>query len=103
MLLALAWRNLVRNARRSLLTMAAVAIGLSALIFLWGFNDGVHNTMMRNLQEVIVGSLQVHAKGFFHHPKLNRTVPDPKRIEALQVPGRGNEPLRARRGLRARR
>ena len=83
MLLAMAWRNLIRNARRSLLTMAAVAIGLSALIFLWGFNDGVHNTMMRNLQEVIVGSLQVHAKGFFRHPKLNRTVPDAPRVQAL--------------------
>ncbi|HXH73178.1 MAG TPA: FtsX-like permease family protein [Mariprofundaceae bacterium] len=80
---ALAWRNIVRNARRSLITVSAVALGLTSLIFLWGFNDGVHNNMMRNLQEAIVGSLQVHADKFFHHPKLNRTVPDPARVIAL--------------------
>jgi len=75
-MLSLAWRNVVRNARRSLITVSAVALGLASLIFLWGFNDGVHNTMMRNLQQVIVGSIQVHANGFFHHPQLVKTVPD---------------------------
>lgn len=75
-MLALAWRNIVRNARRSLITVSAVAMGLVSLIFLWGFNDGVHNSMMRNLQQVIVGSVQVHANGYFHHPKLTRSVPD---------------------------
>jgi len=73
---ALAWRNIVRNARRSMITISAVALGLASLIFLWGFNDGVHNSMMRNLQQVIVGSLQIHADGYFHRPKLTKTVPD---------------------------
>ncbi|TLS73956.1 ABC transporter permease [Mariprofundus erugo] len=80
---ALAWRNIVRNARRSLITVSAVALGLISLIFLWGFNDGVHNTMMRNLQQVIVGSIQIHADGFFHHPKLVHTVPDVNRVAGL--------------------
>lgn len=79
----LAWRNIVRNARRSLITISAVALGLASLIFLWGFNDGVHNTMMRNLQQVIVGSLQIHAEGYFHHPKLTKTVPEPQVVANL--------------------
>jgi ABC-type lipoprotein release transport system permease subunit len=79
-MLSLAWRNIIRNARRSLITISAVALGLASLIFLWGFNDGVHNTMMRNLQQVIVGSIQIHADGFFHHPKLTKTVPDSARV-----------------------
>ncbi len=79
-MLSLAWRNMIRNARRSLITVSAVALGLAALIFLWGFNDGVHNTMMRNLQQVIVGSIQIHADGFFHHPRLTKTVPDSVRV-----------------------
>jgi ABC-type lipoprotein release transport system permease subunit len=82
-MLSLAWRNIVRNARRSLITVSAVALGLAALIFLWGFNDGVHNNMMRNLQEVIIGSLQVHADGYFHHPKLVKTVPDGQKVARL--------------------
>lgn len=79
-MLLLAWRNIIRNARRSLITVSAVAVGLCSLLFLWGFNDGVHNAMMRNLQQVIVGSLQVHAAGFFRHPKLTKTVPDAARV-----------------------
>jgi len=82
-MLSLAWRNIVRNARRSLITVSAVALGLTSLIFLWGFNDGVHNSMMRNLQQVIVGSIQVHAAGYFHHPKLVKTVPDAARVVQL--------------------
>jgi len=82
-MLSLAWRNIIRNARRSLITVSAVALGLTSLIFLWGFNDGVHNSMMRNLQQVIVGSIQVHARGYFHHPKLVKTVPDSARVVRL--------------------
>ncbi|RMH51444.1 MAG: ABC transporter permease [Zetaproteobacteria bacterium] len=60
-----------------------MAIGLAAMLFLWGFNDGVHNGMTRNLQQTIVGSLQIHARGFFHHPQLRRTLPDPDRVARL--------------------
>ncbi len=80
---ALAWRNVRRHARRSLITIAAIALGLGAMLFLWGFNDGIHNTMTRNLQQVIVGSLQVHARGFFHRPALARMLPDARRVDAL--------------------
>jgi len=79
----MAWRNIMRNARRSLITITAVALGLAALIFLWAFNDGVHNSMMRNLQQVIVGSVQIHADGYFHHPKLTKTVPNTAAVRVL--------------------
>jgi len=81
----LAWRNVLRNARRSLITIAAIAIGLAALLFLWGFNDGVHNSMMRNLQQAIIGSVQIHADGYFRHPKLSRDLPDVQRVEDLLI------------------
>jgi len=74
MLIAMAWRNIERNFRRSLITVFAIALGLAALLFLWGFNDGVHNNMMRNLQQVIVGSVQIHAADFFKRPKLTRDI-----------------------------
>jgi len=83
MLLELAWRNIVRNLRRSLITIFAIAIGLTALLFLWGFNDGVHNNMKRNLQQVIVGSIQIHAEGFFRRPKLTRDLHDVREVMSL--------------------
>ncbi|MEE8245774.1 MAG: FtsX-like permease family protein [Alphaproteobacteria bacterium] len=80
--LAIAWRNVIRNRRRSLLTAAAIAIGLAALLFLWGFNDGAHNNMMRNYQAMFVGSLQVHKSGFFQRPKLATHIAAPEPITA---------------------
>lgn len=74
MIFSLAWRNIARSSHRSLVTITAVATGLSALIFLWGFNDGVHNVMMRNLQQVIVGSVQIHHDNFFKKPSLSRHI-----------------------------
>jgi len=74
MIFSLAWRNIARSWHRSLVTITAVATGLSALIFLWGFNDGVHNVMMRNLQQVIVGSVQIHHDNFFKKPSLSRHI-----------------------------
>jgi len=73
-ILSLAWRNIIRNWHRSFVTIAAVATGLGALIFLWGFNDGVHNAMMRNLQQVIVGSIQIHYADYFKKSSLSRNM-----------------------------
>jgi len=36
MLLALAWRNVWRNARRSLITMVALAVGVTGIVALMG-------------------------------------------------------------------
>jgi len=81
MLLLMAWRNIVRNLRRSAITVFAIALGLASLLFLWGFKDGLHNSMMRNLQEVVLGSIQIHSKGFFHHPSLEGALVDKELVE----------------------
>lgn len=95
-MLLMAWRNIARNARRSMITIAAVALGLAALLFLWGFNDGVHNSMMRNLQQVIIGSIQIHQQGFFKSPKLSRDIskPDDIRDITASISGSGSWRLR---------
>ena len=75
-LFAIAWRNVVRNRRRSLITVLSVAIGLVALLFIWGFNDGSHNNMMANFRALMTGSFQVHQADFFDHPKLETNIAD---------------------------
>ena len=75
-LFAIAWRNVIRNRRRSLITVLSVAIGLFALLFIWGFNDGSHNNMMANFRALMTGSFQVHQADFFDHPKLETNIAD---------------------------
>ncbi|MBI3599047.1 MAG: ABC transporter permease [Nitrospinae bacterium] len=64
LLLRLAWRNVWRNTRRSLITISAIAFGLTFLIFLWGFGDGAHEQMVENFIRLRIGHFQLHAHGY---------------------------------------
>ncbi len=77
---AVALRNLTGHLRRTLLTISAIAAGLASLIFLWGFNDGLHRNMLANFQDAIIGSIQIHQQGFFEHPRLSLHLKAPDRI-----------------------
>lgn len=82
LILAVALRNLFGHLPRTLLTVGAIAVGLASLIFLWSFNEGLHQNMLGNFQKAIIGSLQIHRDGFFQHPELSGHIQDPQRIEA---------------------
>lgn len=74
--LRLAWRNVRRNPRRSAITVAAIAVGLAALIFIWGFVDGVNEQMIENSTRYLAGHIQVHLKGYHDEQTLELTLPD---------------------------
>ncbi|MES9970467.1 MAG: FtsX-like permease family protein [Candidatus Thiodiazotropha sp.] len=87
-ILAVALRNLLMHRRRTLLTVGAIAVGLASLIFLWGFNEGLHRNMLGNFQKAIIGSIQIHHKGFFQHPELSKAIANPQKvIDAVQQAG----------------
>ncbi len=78
--LAVALRNLLGHLPRTLLTVGAIAVGLASLIFLWSFNDGLHHNMLGNFQRAIVGSLQIHHRGFFKKPELSGYIRNPQQV-----------------------
>lgn len=79
----LAWRNVLRHRRRSLLTITAIAIGLTALLLLWGISDGIHNTMIRNFQATFIGSVQLQRQGFRYRPTLANSIEDTPRLRSI--------------------
>ena len=81
-LLTVALRNLVGHLGRTLLTVGAIAVGLASLIFLWGFNEGLHRNMLGNFQNAIIGAVQIHRQGFFRRPELSLTIPNSDKIVA---------------------
>jgi ABC-type lipoprotein release transport system permease subunit len=89
-LVVAAWRNVSRNVRRTVLTVAAIAIGLAAMIFLWSFSKGLQSSMLRNLQDTVVGSLQVHRGDFFVHPELAKHIERPEEVTRV-LAERGQE------------
>ena len=76
MLLNLAWRNVRRSLRRSLITVLSITIGLAALTFLWAFLDGMNSEMVENTTRYYAGDAQVHVKGYHADPNLDRAIAD---------------------------
>lgn len=62
--LKIAWRNILRNKYRSLVTITAVACGLAALIFLRAFVEGADSQMVENYTNLVSGHLEIHKKDF---------------------------------------
>ena len=74
MLATLAWRNVLRNRRRSVITILSIAVGLAALTFVWAFIDGQNDQMIRNSTRFLAGDAQVHLKGYHDDPTLDLTM-----------------------------
>jgi len=72
----LAWRNVLRNRRRSIITILSIAIGLAAMTFLWGTLDGENRAMVENTTGYFAGDAQVHVKGYHYDPSLDLAIAD---------------------------
>ena len=66
----LAVRNLRRNPRRSGITLAAITVGVWALVFIWAFIDGINEQMITNNIQYLTGHIKVHRQGYH----LDRTL-----------------------------
>ena len=52
-LIKLAWRNIFRNKRRTLIAATAIGIGLAALIFVDALMIGMSENMVRNSHQLL--------------------------------------------------
>ncbi len=83
MILKLAWRNIWRNRRRSVIVLVAIAIGLVSL----ALTDSIYNGVMVQMFEDQVGThvthLQVHRAGFNDNKVIQNWLPGPERVDSL--------------------
>ena len=56
--------NILRNYRRSLITLAAIVLGCASLILFGGFVASMYEGMRENLIRSQLGHIQIYAKGF---------------------------------------
>jgi len=89
MLFALAWRNLWRQPRRTLLSLASVVFTGALLVFLLSFQIGVYGQMKESALKLFDGYAQLQAPGYSDDPDLRRSLTDPAGLKsvALAVPG----------------
>jgi len=78
----IAWRNLGRNRRRTLLTGSALAIGVALAVFSYGLVDGMLGTLLNALTRFDLGHVQVHNADYPTSRALEDTVPDHTQVVA---------------------
>ncbi len=74
MLIKLAWRNIWRNYRRSLIILAAISVGLAGTVVSQGFMTGMGRQMVENAIGSHIGDLQIHRKGYHINPVIALTL-----------------------------
>lgn len=72
-LLTLAWRNLWRNKRRTLITAASVFFAIWFALIMRAFQLGSYELMVNNIVHAYSGYFQLHAKGYWNEQVLNNS------------------------------
>ena len=74
-LIMLAWRNLWRNHRRTLIMLGAVVVGVWAMIFMTALTMGMVNDMIEDSISVLPGHVQVHHPDYLDDPNIANLLP----------------------------
>jgi ABC-type lipoprotein release transport system permease subunit len=90
MLTTIAWRNLWRNHRRSLIMLTAIAIGLWGMIWMTALMRGMVDQMIDSSIRTLSGHIQIHAEGFLDDPSIEHSLPpatdNPALLALLESP-----------------
>ncbi len=73
--LRLAWRNIWRHRRRTLIIVLAMGLGMALMIFYDGLMAGFNEAIYGNAIRVLGGNIQVHAAGYREKIDSNPMIP----------------------------
>jgi len=87
-IIKIAWRNLLRYKRRTLMTSALIAIGVTLVIVFGGIGNSFKNEVIGILTNTNLGDIQIHRRGYvssIDNLPLNLTIPEQTlpRLETL--------------------
>ena len=78
--LKIAWRNIWRNKRRTTVTATAIALNTAILMLLFGLMNGMKRSSVKNVTDLTVGEVQVHAPKYRIDRSMFRAIPNPEKI-----------------------
>jgi len=73
-LLRLAWRNLWRNPRRTLIAMAAIGFGYAMLLFVACLMAGLRQQMVESGTDLVLSDAEVHAPSYYPDRPIHQTL-----------------------------
>ena len=74
-LLQLAWRNLWRNHRRTIVMLSAISVGVWAMIFMTALTRGMVDQMIVDGIKALPGHVQMHNPDYRDDPSINNRIP----------------------------
>ena len=76
MILKIAFRNIFRQKRRTILTALAMIVGFTLLSLTIGLSDGAYGGIIEMFTRNRTGHIQVHRAGYLDKPSLYETIND---------------------------
>jgi len=73
----LAWRNLWRNYRRTLIMLLAITLGVWAMIFMTALLRGMVDDMVKQGIKSLPGHVQIHASAYLDDPSITHSMAAP--------------------------
>ena len=74
MLLQLAWRNVWRNKRRTIITVSSIFFAVLLALFMRSMQTGSYENMIRNSVELYSGYIQIHRNGYWSDKSINNMM-----------------------------
>lgn len=84
MLYRLAWRNIWRNKRRTLISASSIAFAVLFCGFMSAIQEGSWDNMINNVVSSYTGNIQIHKKGYWANPSINDLVPYDASLKSLE-------------------
>jgi len=80
MYLKLAWRNIWRNKRRSIITIASILFAVFFAVFMRSMQLGLYTKMIGNMVGLYTGYIQIHSNGFWNEQTLDNAFENDEKI-----------------------
>ena len=81
--LRMVWRNLWRNTRRTIITMAAIVFATMLPVFMFSLQTGGYSQLIENTVRIHSGHLQVQHEGYSQEKDINLTLDNPEELYSL--------------------
>ena len=74
MIFKIAWRNIYRNRKRSLITITSIFAALFLIILMRALQFGFYDNIIKTVVESYSGYVEIHADGYWDNQSLDNSM-----------------------------